>query len=484
MNILPVQNNGLNSKSPNFNGITRIVGREIFRDGQREIQEVLRKHSRNSLVAGQLPQAVFEKIPAELRNEAIPAIIKTFGVVAKAIREYDGPAINAYNFFQFTESDRHRPKIANDLLTDVFRKYSVIGKNDEIDLEYFGSGVSSKAYRIKGVKDDSVNDEEFLLKVYHQLENPNWHDAKTKGIYAELNNAAYWRANAGQDTQKGKFYFGDIETGYMVTNVVDFESRPPKSFVPPYNYGINYDRLAYRNLNTSEMDPYSSRIRGYDYKHSGMPVVNVIKNRSPYARNFLNKMEQAQTQEARQALWNKVYAEAENNDVKLEALALGIKYLKNKPEHVEKLLEQNNPRVDVGLAYLLKYLNKNDALKYFEEIAKRGDKETQVVLFNEIPLLGKRFVKGKEIYDDVHVSLMEIIPEKILEFYEIAEKYAVPESIEHLASSVYMLPITKLEHYYTKLASIDNPALKERLGWKIGFLPDDFQPVAQELISK
>ena len=71
-----------------------------------------------------------EKIPAELRAVAIPEIIKTFGIVSKAIREYQAPLLNAENFFSYTESDRHRPKFANDLLTDVFRKYGILKERD------------------------------------------------------------------------------------------------------------------------------------------------------------------------------------------------------------------------------------------------------------------------------------------------------------------------------------------------------------------
>ena len=43
----------------------------------------------------------------------------------------------------------------------------------------------------------------------------------------------------------------------------------------------------------------------------------------------------------------------------------------------------------------------------------------------------------------------------------------------------------KKEAYYERLAkfSVDNQALKERLGWKIGFLPADYREKAKELIG-
>lgn len=480
-NFSKVKQNSNSSKNVSFSGSSKILQNKVYPDGQREIKAILAEKPDRSLVVGQLPQAVFEKIPAESRKEAIPAILKALDLAAKSIREFDGPVLTAENYFTFSDSDRERPQIANDILTDAFRKYGVISGDEQINLKYFGKGISSKAFLVEGIRDDK-NDDDFLLKVYHKVESSNWHDAKTRGVHAELNNAMYWRAQAGQNTQKGKFYCGSMESGYMLTNLLDEDSRFPNKNVSPYHYGLNYDR---NRPATVALDTETSNVKGYNYSHSFMPVVNRIKNESKYARNFLAKLDNMD-QASREALWTKTYksAAAENNETKLQALALGIKYMKNKSELVDNMLEFESPKVNQALAYLLKYMTKNEALKYFDKLAETKDPLTQVILFNEIPLLGKRFVQNAEIVDDIHVSLMEIIPEKILQFYEIAEKHAIPETIEHLASSVYMLPITKLEDHYTKLASIDNDALKERLGWKVRFLPIDFQNTAKELISK
>ena len=39
---------------------------------------------------------------------------------------------------------------------------------------------------------------------------------KSHGNYAELNTAAYWMKNLGRNTQRGRFFFGDITSGFMV----------------------------------------------------------------------------------------------------------------------------------------------------------------------------------------------------------------------------------------------------------------------------
>ena len=99
-------------------------------------------------------------------------------------------------------------------------------------------------------------------------------------------------------------------------------------------------------------------------------------------------------------------------------------------------------------------------------------------MFNEIPLLSKRKDDNIEIKDDINAALCEIIPERIYKYYKIAEKYAMPETIEHLASFIHLLPKDKIKEQYDKLVSIDNYALHDRLIWKMTLLPREFVPYA------
>ena len=55
------------------------------------------------------------------------------------------------------------------------------------------------------------------MKVYKIADKgPEWHPYKSHGNYAELNTAAYWMKNLGRNTQRGRFFFGDITSGFMV----------------------------------------------------------------------------------------------------------------------------------------------------------------------------------------------------------------------------------------------------------------------------
>ena len=56
--------------------------------------------------------------------------------------------------------------------------------------------------------------------------------------------------------------------------------------------------------------------------------------------------------------------------------------------------------------------------------------------------------------------------------------YAMPETIEHLASFVHLLPQDKIFEQYVKLTDIDNYALQDRLIWKLSFLPNELRHYA------
>ncbi len=164
-----------------------------------------------------------------------------------------------------------------------------------------------------------------------------------------------------------------------------------------------------------------------------------------------------------------------NRDSVNAGLALGIKYMENKPFYIEKCLKLNSPKVNQALAYVLKYLPHKDAVKYFERLVQTEDRVTQIILFNEIPLLAKRKGPSMEMKDDITATLQEIIPERIHKFYKISEQYAHPETIEHLASFVHLLPRTIIPKQHALLANIDNYALHERLLYKFAHIPSEYQ---------
>jgi len=499
-----------NSSNVHFNGLSKLLSQKTFADGQKEIEAMLAKKrsATSSKFVGELPHYVINKIALADRSKAIPEIMSAFQSVAKAIRGY-------------TVSDAaQRPDFANDILTNIFRKHGVLSNKESINLKYLGTGPNSKTFVLEGIQDPK-NEDQYLLKVYHQLYNPKWHAAKRNGLHAELNNAMYWRAHAGLETQKGKFFFGDLDSGFMLTKYLHNDVKAPKKVVDPYKYGIVYDERTPQNI---LLNIHDSTVNGYNYRYSGMAVVNKVKNSDKEARYFMEQVKRSGytivnkklkqmspeklasmglekqgkklvivdkklfaeanlienngeirhiNNQKRLEYWKDQMAAAKKSESKIAGLAMGIKHLpaNSRVECLQECLQYNMPKVDQGLAYLLKYLPTEESMKYFDVLMRRGNSDTQTILLNEIPLLSKRKHTGIKVADDINVSPADVVAERVEKYYELAMKSVNNDAVEHLASFIKLLPESSKYKYYKLLHNIDVPAMHERLDWNKESVP-------------
>lgn len=465
--FVPASNNKkvTSSKGVQFQGLTKVFKNKIFIDGQKDIEQVLKQHPHSRAVVGQLPNYIFQKLPVENRPAAIREILDVFDKVATTIRDYEPDAMS-----KIDEITNRRPQSVNALLTSVFQKYNVIKPWDDINVEYIDAGGKGKVFKLSGLRDYN-NDDEYVIKVFHQLKSKDWQPFKSHGNYAEINNGIYWRNQEGHDTHRGKFFFASMESGYIVSKFLDEDIRLPKRIVPEYKYGIK--------CTDEEKDgPINgyNRIKGYNYDYGGMRVVNRIKNSNKVARRWLEKIKSVKPED-RKRWWYQEFSDRRNPADKYAGLALGIKHLDNKKEFIDQCLALNMPIVNQSLAYVLKYLKHKEALEYFEKLVQTDDKITQIILFNEIPLLAKRKSKDVVIKDDINAALEEIIPDRIYKFYKISENYARPDTIEHLASFIHLLPHENIPAQHLKLANIENYELHDRMLYKFHFLPDEYKDI-------
>ena len=496
-----------------FGGLSRLLSKKIYPDGQKEIMELISQRSpRASKTVGQLPGYIFDRIVPTQRQKAIPEIMAVFDSVVKSIRDFK-PAK--------AQSGSYRPQFANDMLTDVFREFGIIDKKDSINLKYLGTGPSSKTFLLEGIGDPK-NGDKYLLKVYHELFNPVWHAAKRNGLYSELNTAMYWRAHEGLETQKGKFFFGSLDSGFMLTKYLDNSVAKPRRVVNPYKYGMVYDERTPKSI---LLNIHDSTVNGYNYRYSGLAVVNKVKNSSKEARYFMEQVKKSGynvvnkklkgmsperleayglakegkklvvtdnkvfensglimrengeivhvNNQKRLAYWKEQMALPKKSENMVAGLAMGIKHLPahSRVECLQECLQYNMPKVDQGLAYLLKYLPNEEAMKYFDILMKRGNSETQTILLNEIPLLSRRKLLGVKVADDINVSPADVVPERVEKYYEMAKQSVNNDAVEHLASFLNMLPETSKYKYYKYLSEIDMKSVQERLEWNNESLP-------------
>lgn len=460
------------NNSTNFLGLTKCLKNKIYLDGQKDIAQLIKKHPNSYPAVGQLPNYIFKFLPKDNLKNSIREILSVFDDIAISIRNY----IPEGDGFIFDKSKRFRPESVNKKLTDVLRKYGIITKwDDDIDIKYLDQGGKGKVFKLEGLRDPDTEDE-YVIKVFHQVEAKDWHPFKSHGCYAEINSGLYWRNHEGLDTHRGKFFFGNLGAGYIVSKFLDEDVPLPKRTVPEYKYGIKCTDEETKKDAHGNIIGYNC-IKGYFYDYGGMRVVNRLKNSDKIARKYLEKIKSC-TPNERKVFWEKHFNDRTNQESKDAGLALGIKYLENKNFYINRCLNLNLPKVNQALSYVLKYLPHTSAPKYFEELMKSNDEITQIILLNEIPLLSKRKNPNIQICDDINASLNEILPELVYKYYKIAEKTALPSTIEHLASFVHLLPHDKIADEYITLTEIKNPALQERLLWKILFIPNDLQDFA------
>lgn len=446
---------------PQFTGLSKRLGHHIFIDGKKDICKVLEEKQPANTYVGSLPPVIFDALKPENREAAIKDIYKTFDEVSDEIREFK-PSISAPK----DEYTNRRPQSSVDKLKNIFVKHGVLKEDAPFDIVYLGAGEYKKAFKLEGIKDKKTG-EELGLKVFHLVDKtPEWHKYKTHGNYAEINTSIYWKKQHGMDTQRSKFYWGDINHGYFVDKYIDENVKPPKISINEYDDGIKL-------TDEVKADSGHNKLYGYSIDPGGVRVVNRVKNQSRIARYVLDQVKTKPLNE-REMQWYKLERIKKGGDRKQweAGLAICIKHLPNKEKYVEECLEFHNPFADQGIAYALKYLSQESAEKYFEVLMKRKDVETQVVLMNEIPLLARERLDKLKI-DDLDVPKGEIDANRLEKFYNIAEKYVLPDAEEHLASYAHLLPNDKMMPAVDRLIAKNSYNINDRLLHKIKFVKEE-----------
>lgn len=448
------------SSNTSFGGMTKRMKRQIFVDGKKDIMEMLEEKQPKNQTVGSLPPAIFYKIPQENREAHIKNILKAFETASDQIREFKKgsgatPDENRY----------WRPNSSVKVIKDALVQASVLKEDDPFDLRFIGLGEYKKAYKIEGLKDPKT-DEELCMKVFHIVDkSPEWHKYKTHGNYAELNTSIYWKNQEGLYTQRGKFWFGNMEHGYFVDMFVDQNVKPPQRIVEEYSKGL-------KPTDAVKEDVGHNKLYGYAFDPGGLRVVNRIKNKSKTAEMILADIRRT-PDKYRDYEWYKIFANKKlDKSAKEAGLALCVKHVNDKEGILKECLKFNNPEADQALAYALKYMERKHATKYFEVLMKRNNPITQIVLLNEIPLLSRQRSDNAN-YDDLDIPKDEININRLTKFYYLAKALALPEAEEHLASYIHLLPKDLMFTEAEDLISKGKYRINDRILHKIRYVKDE-----------
>ncbi len=239
----------------------------------------------------------FIKIFELIKNTAVP----------QAYFEKHQEAIQSFATIVMTMKSIPRHDKLNTNLTEVFRKAGIIPADGVIELERIGKGAYGWAFKIEGLN----TEKDYVLKIFNGDK-----DAEGRhGALAELNNAQFWRSQAGVDTQRVNFYWGNLNSEYMITEFIDSDHAPPKRVVNPADFGINtQDDKDYNELNIYPKNPKTRHFEKHTFypDYGGFVVFDKKLNESKVTRKTSQKIITA-PEHKKGKVWQEIFNSLEMN---------------------------------------------------------------------------------------------------------------------------------------------------------------------------
>lgn len=388
----PLTLHNYSNRSASFSGLTDRMGKKIY-NGFYDMAVLFPKEKTKNPIVGKLPKFMTDKMKFKTDNlqAGIKEVLDTFGEVSNELRDFEPTASSKIAEITHRRSDSTVKK-----LEAVLQKYGIIGRFDDFDIQYIDKGGKGSVWKLQGLKHIKGYDEdEFVIKVFHtkSIQANTYH-----GCYPEINAANFWMKKLGYDTNRGKFYWGDVNEAYMINKFIDEDVRLPKYVINPYDYGVKFtdeDLVHIHNV-----------CKNYSYDWGGAVVINQVVNSNKFARNLMNKIKDTE-EKFKVPVWYNYYHKKLNGheDNKFAGLALAIKYLdpKDRERCMEKCFKKRGKYTDRAIAYTLKYLPSEIAIQYYQVLVKKNEPVLNKILANEIPLLSVKDEYQSKVHDDLIV---------------------------------------------------------------------------------
>ena len=412
-----------------FQGLTNRMGKKVY-NGFYSMESLFPKDCTKNSISGRLPDFMQSKIKTVTSDieGATKEIFDTFAQTSDELREFEPTASSTINELKYRRKDS---TVKN--LEDVLIKYHILKPWDDFNLEYIDKGGKGSVWKLAGLRNvKGMVDDEFVIKVFHtkSVQTNAFH-----GCYPEINAATYWMNTLGSETNRGKFFWGDVNAAYMINKFIDEDVRLPKKYPNPEDYGMKFtdeDAVHIHNV-----------CKNYSYDWGGGVVINQVINSNKFAREVMHDI-QKQKEKFRIPQWQKRFHWKPNGnyDSKFAGLALSIKFIdpSYRVSFFKQCLNHRGKYTDRALGYTLKYLPHENAIKYYEELAKSTkDHVLKEILHNEIPLLATKDEYRPFMHDDL-IRLSNISEEyknridqtRLKEYLEIAKKYQLDKDIINL----------------------------------------------------
>lgn len=402
---LDVKNNS-KKRAPAFTGLTDRFGKKVY-NGFYRMEDLFPKEKTNNPTVGELPVFMKNRIKKAGHNieQSTRDIFKTMVEVCDEIRSFEPNAYSTMNEIKNRRADSTVKK-----LDQVFRRNGILRPYDDIDIKYIDKGGKGSVFKLEGLRDISEYDEdEFVMKIFHtkSVQANTYH-----GCYPELNAATYWMKHLGYDTNRGKFFWGDVNEAYMINKYIDEDVRIAKKHPDPYFNGMKFtdeNMLMKHNV-----------CKDYCYDWGGGVVINQVVNSNKIVRRVMEKMRGTRDEE-KLAKWGKIFlSDAKGSaDSKYAGLAQSIQYLP--PRHrvacFNSCMGKRGKFNDRSMGYALKYLPHDVAIKNYKILANSDEPVLKRILFNEKPLLSLKDEYRDNVKDDL-IMFDSFSPQRIDKYFD------------------------------------------------------------------
>ena len=444
--------NPLNSSNKylvNFKGLNRTISKTAY-ETLGEMKEQVALFPKSMGVAGNLPSEWVNKIPKDARKTTIKALYQDFKSIIKDLREKGD-----------IEETTQR-------LNNALHEAGVIDENENLTIKKLNSGVFGTGYHIKGIFDNN-----YIIKMFKSTESGPW-GFERHGNCPEISRAAYWQKNAGKKTQMVRFYFGDMNSGYMVNKYLDKDKTSIcNNYVAPEIYG-----LSSVDADGKEVINGHNKICGYQDDFGGLVISMPELRNNRQAQKNIKRILYAPIDKKAELIKNA-------NSLELKALA---EYAKNSSNILIKVPDANvqktGKRVKKVSAEAAKYAGETEKVIYLNLLAENSNNEMKKILVDYIKDLPRQ--KRYSFFDslalnadnEVKKALAEHLdyfsgPEKAMRFKLLAEN-ADSNVKNALVDHIYCLPELGTERaaYFKQFAENADNQLKIALTYKFDCLPE------------
>ncbi len=475
----------------NFTGLNRVLSKNTY-EYTINIEELSEIYPKSNGIVGNLPPAWIAKIPKENREKVIKELFNDLK-----------PIIN-----EFRESENEQ--FMQERIKTALIQAGIVKNQENFKMEFLGEGTYGKAYKL-----NNILGADYIIKIFKKL-NKNLDKGldDMHGNYIEQSRALYWQKQAGFNTQMIRFYFGDIDAGYMVNKFIDEDTPKSDKFVYPEIVGLHSSDIGkeYNEINGTQYDWGGFRIIISSQRIKDKKIKKLIKDileksvnqrKEIFEQYFtstdkgiklvLSSMIEYLPEHQRARYFHNLLENADS-EVK-NALAARIYNLpeEERTSCFRELLENPSNGSVENLAYGIYCLPLKETAACFKLLAKNPSNRAKAALINRIYCLPEeergfyfdQFLKESDI--KVKKTIVENITclpqkERLFYFYQLL-KNADANLKKVLAFNIDCLQDEERTACFRKLAKNANSEIKQILADRICYLPKEDRQEVQNLVS-